>query len=119
MAIQGLQDYELPEEPPSDIEDGIRPLVEKINQTRWMRTRQSCEGHPEDEIGPWVWVELHFRWLDLLFGLVDDVNKQLGDWLIHCSYIGQEGNTYWFEIRGRYIRPEVSQQMVDLLIRNL
>lgn len=36
----------------ADVEVGIWPLVERVNQTGWVWTVESCEGHPE-RAGDW------------------------------------------------------------------
>lgn len=117
--IQGLQPFELPDTPPASIEPGIRPLVDAINATGWLRTRQSCEGHPEREEGPWVWVQLHSASrLPELLEWMDRANALLPEWLIACTYIGSWQGP-WFEVRGRYLRQELSAQIRDVLARTI
>lgn len=114
--IQGLQPDELPVTPPVDVEAGIRPLVDKINQSTWLKTRQSCEGHPDRETGPWVWIQVDdYVEFERLFWWMDRVNARLGEWLVSCTYIG-EWDGRWFEIRGRYLRPDMNRKIVQYLI---
>lgn len=113
--IQGLPLTDLPLTPPDDVEMGIRPLVDLINMTGWMQTRQSCEGHPAREEGPWVWVEMSWLATDRQFRWIDKANAQLPEWLIHCTYLGAEKQSLWFEVRVRYINEALSVQSLRAL----
>jgi hypothetical protein len=120
VPIQGLTAEELPVEPPwTQLDEGIKPLVRAINATGWMQTRQSCAGHPEREEGPCVWVELRSSSLVELFHWMDRANARISEWLVSCTYIGRQGDKLWFEIRGRYLRLDVSLEIRRVLLETL
>lgn len=119
MTVQGLQPWELPLTPPSDIEPGVASLVRSINEEGMFRTRQSCEGHPHRGEGPWVWIDLSPSMLPELWAWMDRANAQLPEWLIDCRYLGQDMGRLWFEIRGRYLNSHVSNAILVALERTL
>ena len=43
------------------IDPAIRELVATINQSEWLRTEESCSGHPANETSAWGGMSLYIR----------------------------------------------------------
>ena len=110
----------------SAVDEGIRALVRAANATGWLHTLQSCAGHAERDVGPFLDVRLKGHAdIPRLCEWVDNANvlrsAALGsslksDRLIALVYVGagSAGATYW-RIAGRAVSASENAHIIAAL----
>lgn len=94
---------------PEEIEHGILPLVEAMNRLPYLRTTESCAGHPSQKGRPWFWTRGAFvsfeisdegRWKKVLIDFVRWAEKYGGYVYIqkHFEVVKGELKGWWILI---------------------
>lgn len=111
----------------SKIDEPIRELVKMINESEWMRTEESCCGHPAYEPSGWAGSELYLRLVVLkaeknwnLFASVEQLRKSFGkSYEYHISLLFDRQDAlgqHWF-FKVSYHVPENRSIAIDATSR--
>ena len=91
-----------------NVDEPIRGLVKAINQSSWLRTEESCCGHPANEVSGWGNAKiLYIRFvvkdavrIPMLLEFVDLVRASYGlmiGWHVALFYDRKDGlGTHWY-----------------------
>lgn len=112
-----------------NIDEPIRELCREINNSMWLRTEESCAGHPTNEPTAWDWnKDLYIRFvlidekkLKNLLSLIDEIRKSYGktkDWHVNLTYdrTDELGSHWYFNLKyGQDIK--LRHAAVDIVLR--
>jgi len=87
----------------NNVDEAIRNLCRLINSSTWLRTEESCAGHPSKEPSAWDNKDLYFRLVVLksadiarLLMMMDKIRAGC-NWPCHLSYDRHdELGSHWF-----------------------
>jgi len=107
------------------IDEPIRELVREINSSNWLKTEESCCGHPVNEPSAWgTNAELYLRLvvtepnqLKRLFFMVDRLRESFGNFLGHVSLSYDridELGSHWF-LSCKYNKFEQRSLAIDFV----
>ena len=100
---------------PLEVDEPLRDLIAKINRSNWLRTEESCAGHPDrlgSATGAWgtdiylrlVVIKRNFFTLTRLFSMVDACYAGIGKmsgWSVSLQYDreDEDGIHFYFKLK--------------------